>query len=57
MLNFKMEKNPILHNGSLRGCNIKEFVNCERALLKWLLNCILDTCYFNLKYLLKKYVT
>ena len=54
---LKNEKIPTLNNVFLRGCNIKEFINCDRskllALLKWLLNCILDTCYFNLKYLLK----
>ena len=54
---FKNEKIPTLNNVFLQGCNIKEFINCDGskllALRKWLLNCILDTCYFNLKYLLK----
>ena len=54
---FKNEKIPTLNNVFLRGGYIKEFINCDRskllALLKWLLNCILDTCFFNLKYLLK----
>ena len=49
MLYFKMKIFPPYLTFYFEVLAIKEFINCDGmkllALLKWLLNCIVDTCY------------
>ena len=61
MLYFKM-KRFILYitfsSGSSYSTAYNSWSYCDRsklfAVLEWPLNCLLETCYFNLKYVLKK---
>ena len=45
-------------SGSSNSTAYNSWSLCDRsklfAVLEWSVNCILDTCYFNLKYVLKK---
>ena len=55
---FKNENTPILHNIFLRGCNIKEFIDCDRSkqavsTFEMFIKSYFEYMLFNLKNLLR----
>ena len=61
MLYFKMKRFVfyiMFSSGSSYSTAYNSWSYCNRsklfAVLEWSVNCLLETCYFNLKYVLKK---